>query len=54
VCPGQNLVLLTASTFLATLLRGRDLQLQQDRLNPDRPLPLTFSPYRLSFRLTRR
>jgi cytochrome P450 len=54
VCPGQNLVLLTASTFLATLLGRHNFELEQDRVSPDRPLPLTFSPYRLSFRLTRR
>jgi cytochrome P450 len=50
VCPGQNLVLLTASTFLATLLDKHRYTLQHaERLDPDRPLPATFSPYRLRF-----
>jgi cytochrome P450 len=51
VCPGQNLVMLTGSSFLATLLDKHDYQLQHPRrLNPARPLPVTFSPYRLRFR----
>jgi len=49
VCPGQNLVLLTASTFLATLPRARVPRLETRRLEPGQPLPLTFSPYRLRF-----
>jgi cytochrome P450 len=50
VCPGQNLVLLTASTFLATLLDKHRFTLEHaERLDPAQPLPATFSPYRLRF-----
>ncbi|MFG2250826.1 cytochrome P450 [Spirillospora sp. NPDC048823] len=49
-CPGRNLSLLSASHFLAALLRAYDLR--QDvglRLSADRPLPRTLSPFRLGF-----
>jgi cytochrome P450 len=49
VCPGQNLALLTASTFLATVLGQHDYRLEPGRLDPSQRLPLTFSPYRLWF-----
>jgi cytochrome P450 len=51
ICPGRNLVLLVASTMLAALLDDRTLELVGGgSLRPDRPLPGTFSPYRLRFR----
>jgi cytochrome P450 len=49
-CPGRNLSLLSASHFLAALLRACDFR--QDtglRPSPDRPLPRTLSPFRLGF-----
>ncbi|XRQ08673.1 cytochrome P450 [Actinomadura welshii] len=49
-CPGRNLTLLSASHFLAALLRA--YVLKQDaglRPYPDRPLPRTLSPFRLGF-----
>jgi cytochrome P450 len=50
VCPGQNLVLFTASTFRATLLEKHRFSLEHaERLDPAQPLPATFSPYRLRF-----
>jgi cytochrome P450 len=50
VCPGRNLVLLTASAMLAGLLTRGDLRLEQlQRLRPDRPLPGSLSPFHLSF-----
>jgi cytochrome P450 len=53
VCPGQNLVLFTASTFLATLLEKHQFALEHaERLDPTNPLPATFSPYRLRFAAT--
>lgn len=53
VCPGQNLVLLTGSTFIAGLIAEHDLALThpEAKLDPNRPLPVTFSPYRLRFHL---
>jgi len=55
VCPGQNLVLLTTSTFLACLLEAHDFRfLGPDRLDPDRPLPATLSPYAVRFAGTTR
>jgi cytochrome P450 len=44
VCPGRNLVLLVASTFLAELVRGLDLTPQRPVLDPE-ALPATVSPY---------
>jgi hypothetical protein len=50
MCPGRNLVLLTTSTFLATLLSKLDLQLDPpDWLGSSGELPATLSPYHLRF-----
>jgi cytochrome P450 len=52
VCPGQNLVLLIASTAMATLLDGRQLQLDPPtRLSPSHPLPGTLNHFSLRFTL---
>jgi cytochrome P450 len=52
VCPGQNLVLLLASTALAALLDGHELELEgPTRLDPHRPLPATLNPVALRFTL---
>ncbi|WP_106399023.1 cytochrome P450 [Actinocorallia populi] len=49
-CPGRQLVLLTASRFLAALLREHDFRQRAGvRLRADRPLPRTFGPFRLRF-----
>ncbi len=49
-CPGRQLVLLTTSMFLAELLRAHDFRQRSGvRLRPDRPLPRTFGPFRVSF-----
>jgi cytochrome P450 len=54
VCPGQNLVLLTASTFLATLLEHHEhALLHPQALDPAR-LPGVVSPFRVRFRTTPR
>ncbi|MEJ2864330.1 cytochrome P450 [Actinomycetospora flava] len=54
VCPGQNLVLLTASTFLATLLEHHEHErVHPRRLDPTR-LPGVISPFRVRFRTTSR
>jgi cytochrome P450 len=50
VCPGQNLVLLTTSTFLAVLLDTHEFRLLgPDRLDADHPMPATLSPYAIRF-----
>ena len=55
VCPGQDLVLLTTSTFLACLLRSHEFRLLgPDRLGPDRPLPATLSPFATRFAVSPR
>jgi cytochrome P450 len=55
MCPGRNVVLLTASTMLATLLERHDLRLLAGAdLDPSRPLPGTLSPFALRFAVTRR
>jgi cytochrome P450 len=55
VCPGQNLVLLTTSTFLACLLRSHEFRLLgPDRLDPARPLPATLSPFDVRFAVSDR
>src|SRR4051794_35545231 len=55
VCPGQDLVLLTTSTFLACLLRSHELRLLgPDRLDPARPLPATLSPFDVRFAVSDR
>lgn len=55
VCPGQNLVLLTTSTMVASLLERLELTLDPaDRLRTDRPLPSVLSPFDLAFTATPR
>ena len=55
VCPGQDLVLLTTSTFLACLLRSHEFRLLgPDRLDPGSPLPATLSPFDVRFAVTDR
>ena len=50
VCPGRNLVLLTASAMLATLLTQHDVRLERPgRLGPDQALPGTLNPFELHF-----
>jgi cytochrome P450 len=50
ICPGRNLVLLLASTFLATLLERHEVRLVSlPRIGPDRRLPGTLDPFRLRF-----
>ncbi|MCP2334864.1 cytochrome P450 [Actinomadura rupiterrae] len=49
-CPGRDLVLLTTSRFLAALLERHDYHQRAGKeLDPPRPLPHTFSPFRLAF-----
>jgi cytochrome P450 len=51
-CPGRDLVLLLASTMLAALIDGRDVQLMAPHpIRAGRPLPGTLNPYSLRFRL---
>jgi cytochrome P450 len=50
VCPGRNLVPLTASAMIGALLARNDLRLQAlGRLSPDTDLPGTLSPFELTF-----
>jgi cytochrome P450 len=52
MCPGRNVVLLTASTMLASLLAEREVRLDPpDRLDAGRPLPGTLDNYSLRFLL---
>jgi cytochrome P450 len=53
MCPGRNVVLLTASVLLATLLAEHDLQVTGADLPAGGPLPGTVSPFGLEFRLRR-
>ncbi|GAA2735713.1 cytochrome P450 [Actinocorallia aurantiaca] len=49
-CPGRSLVLLSASLFLAALLREHDFRQRAGvQPRPDRPLPRTLGPFRLRF-----
>jgi cytochrome P450 len=49
-CPGRNLVLFTASTMLAVLLREHDFALSGGtHLDPEKPLPHTLDNFRLRF-----
>ncbi|MCO1653996.1 cytochrome P450 [Pseudonocardia humida] len=50
VCPGRELVLFTAATFLAVLLRDRTAR---PPFPADRPLPANLSPFTLRIPLTR-
>jgi cytochrome P450 len=49
MCPGRNVVLLTASTMLATLIGERDWHMTGAPIDPERPLPGTVSPFRLRY-----
>jgi cytochrome P450 len=50
VCPGRNLVLLTASAMLGTLLHRHDLRLHpSDALGAGPSMPATLSPFHLEF-----
>lgn len=52
MCPGRNLVLLTASTMLAAVLSRRHLRLATPApLDAGAPLPGTLSPYHLRLRV---
>lgn len=54
-CPGRELVLLLGSTMLVALLNSRKARLLlPDKLEPQRPLPATLSPYTLRFTLDER
>jgi cytochrome P450 len=53
ICPGQNLVLLTATTMLASILGKRTVRMQDARrLDPSRPMPAILDNYSLRFDLT--
>lgn len=54
VCPGQNLVLLTTSTFLATLLEHHDHALVHPRRLDPTAVPGVISPFGVRFRTTTR
>jgi cytochrome P450 len=54
VCPGQNLVLLTASTFLATLLEHHDHALRHPRALDPAQVPGVISPFAVRFLTTPR
>src|SRR3954447_13703601 len=51
-CAGRNVVLLLGSSLLARLRAGRDLH--QNRIDANRPLPATLSPFSLRFEVRRR
>ncbi|WP_127571945.1 cytochrome P450 [Georgenia faecalis] len=54
MCPGRDVVLLTASTVLARLLAARGFRLEGGApLSADAPMPGTLSPFRLRFSTTR-
>lgn len=53
-CPGQDLVLLLATTWLAAALRGRMFRVVSGlRPGPDGPLPATLNPFALHFSVLR-
>jgi len=55
MCPGRSIVLFTASTFLACLLRsGEFAVISETKPDPARPLPATFDNFGLRFDLQRR
>jgi cytochrome P450 len=49
MCPGRNVVLLTASVLLSTLVERHDYRLEGASLVSDQPLPGTLSPFALRF-----
>ncbi|MGY1709360.1 cytochrome P450 [Geodermatophilus sp. SYSU D00758] len=49
VCPGREVVLLTASVLLATLVHQHGWRLTRGTLDPGRPLPGTLNPFALRF-----
>lgn len=49
MCPGRNVVLLTASVMLAALTERHRFTIRGAPLDPARPLPGTLSPFRLRF-----
>ncbi|UOY00094.1 cytochrome P450 [Blastococcus sp. PRF04-17] len=49
MCPGRNLVLLTASVLLGRLVEQHDWELVRGGLARSRPLPGTLDPFRLRF-----
>jgi cytochrome P450 len=51
MCPGRNVVLLTASVLLGCLSTGRRFAVEGADLPPGGPLPGTVSPFGLRFRL---
>ena len=54
-CPGRNIVLLTTSTMLATLLRDHEFTLtNKPGLRADQPLPTTVDNFTLEFALRHR
>lgn len=48
-CPGRDVVLLTASVLLATLVHQHDWRLTRGPLDRTRPMPGTLDPFRLRF-----
>ena len=54
MCPGRNVVLLTASLALAALLFEHSYELSGADLGPDVRLPGTLRPFGLSFRMVDR
>lgn len=53
-CPGRELVLLAASTALATVLSGHEVRPDGTALSRTEPLPGTLDPFRLRFALSKR
>jgi cytochrome P450 len=54
-CPGRNIVLLTTSTMLATIVAGHDLCLHGTHgIHPPAPLPATLDNFSVRLRLTPR
>jgi cytochrome P450 len=51
VCPGRNLVLLTASTMLSVLLEREVRMDRPDRLDPSEPMPGVLDNYSVRFKL---
>ncbi len=49
MCPGRNVVLLTASVMLAALTERHRFSVTSTPLSRTRPMPGTLSPFRLRF-----